>query len=71
MDFQIRLIFVERRQCSTWEVAGSKVNCGVGLGLETPCVYHFSGRNWHGKFGPPIIRPPVELKQQPKWFTLC
>ena len=29
----------------TCEVAGSKVNCGVGLGLEIPCVYHSSGRN--------------------------
>ena len=27
----------------------------------------------HAKFGPPIISPPppVEPKQQPKWFPLC
>ena len=25
------------------EVTGSPVNCGVGLGLEVPCFYHFDG----------------------------
>ena len=29
----------------TCEVASSKVNCGLGLGLEILCVYHSSGRN--------------------------
>ena len=25
------------------EVNGSPVNCGVGLGLEVSCFYHFNG----------------------------
>ena len=29
----------------TCEVTGYKLNRGVGLGLEVPCVFHFSGRN--------------------------
>ena len=29
----------------TCEVTGSKLNRGVDLGLEVPCVIHFSGRN--------------------------
>ena len=30
---------------ATCGVTGSKLNCGVGLGLEVPCVFHFSGRS--------------------------
>ena len=25
------------------EVTGQRVNCGVGLGIEIPCVYNFFG----------------------------
>ena len=29
----------------TCEVTGCRLNRGVGLALEVPCVYHFSGRD--------------------------
>ena len=42
------------------EVTGSTVNCGVGLGLEVPCFYHFDG---HQNFNKEAARRTEGVKE--------